>query len=479
MRNETARIRQFAIATAVLLCSITAHGADSPRQWYTLSIDGQRVGYAWREQRVERGEAKAVEHVRIEISQLRRRATVDRRVEVVRTVDGTPIRMNVTSEAGADQGSWRGEFDARLSRVAVFTAASGNKPVEVELPPDIQLHDRLLGALSPLWRGVDRSLTLHYFDVASARPMLLVAHVTSGPAENGIVEVETSTRDDRPHQEKLWFDAQGRLVRQEQPFFGAVLTWVPCERDCDRGVDRPYDPMARLVVRSPFHISTAAAKRTIRYVIASSEQSGPRLVKTPEQAVVRDGSRAVVTICDQCGAEAAPSPGDLESYLAPNAWVQSTHPNIVSFARHAAHGGTVDHQMNNLTQAVRARMTGPPDFVGYASALEAFRNRSGDCTEFAVLLAAVARAQNIPTRIVIGLVYADRFSGKKDVFSPHAWVQAWDGKRWKSYDAALDGFDSTRIGIAIGDGDPSQFDATFAQLPLWRIEKAGSVKSSN
>ncbi len=362
--------------------------------------------------------------------------------------------------------------------MAVYAAGS-NKSVEIGLPPDTQLHDRLLDALGPLWRGADRQLTLHYLDVASARPVLLVARVTSGPAESGVVEVATSTRDARPRHEKLWFDAQGNLLRKEQPFFAAVLAWTACDSDCDRAVERPFDPMARLVVRSPFHISTAAGKGTIRYVIASSEQAGPRLVETREQAVVRDGSRAVVTICDQCGAEAAPSPGNLASYLAPNAWVQSTHPDIVSFARRAARGGTVELRMSSLTKAVRARMTGPPDFLGYASALEALRNRSGDCTEFAVLLAAAARAQKIPTRIVIGLVYADRFSGKKDVFSPHAWVQAWDGERWKSYDAALDGFDSTHIGIAIGDGDPRQFDATFTQLPRWRIEKAGSVKSSD
>jgi transglutaminase-like putative cysteine protease len=165
--------------------------------------------------------------------------------------------------------------------------------------------------------------------------------------------------------------------------------------------------------------------------------------------------------------------------MAPNAWVQSTHPEIVSFARRAASKGTVARQMHHLIAAVRARMTGPVDFLGYASALEALRHRSGDCTEFAVLLTAAARARGIPTRIIIGLVYADRFSGKKDVFSPHAWVQAWDGERWTSYDAALDGFDATHIGIALGDGDPRQFEDTFAQLPSWRIEKAGAVRSSS
>ncbi len=100
--------------------------------------------------------------------------------------------------------------------------------------------------------------------------------------------------------------------------------------------------------------------------------------------------------------------------------------------------------------------------------------RSGDCTEFSVLLAALARSRGIPARIAVGFAYSDRFSGKKDVFSPHTWVQAWTGKRWVSYDAGLGEFDATHIAVAIGDGDPLDMQAVAA--PEWRIEKLGLLK---
>ena len=45
-------------------------------------------------------------------------------------------------------------------------------------------------------------------------------------------------------------------------------------------------------------------------------------------------------------------------------------------------------------------------------------------------------------------------SGVPHVFAPHAWVQAWDGTRWTSYDAALGRFDAGHIALMIGDGDP-------------------------
>ena len=79
-------------------------------------------------------------------------------------------------------------------------------------------------------------------------------------------------------------------------------------------------------------------------------------------------------------------------------------------------------------------------------------------------------------RVVVGMAYADRFSGRREVFSPHAWVQAWDGKRWRSYDAALLDFDSTHVALAVGDGDPNQLTEAFLQLGQLRIERLGVVK---
>ena len=132
--------------------------------------------------------------------------------------------------------------------------------------------------------------------------------------------------------------------------------------------------------------------------------------------------------------------------------------------------------MDNLVSAVERHMTGPVNYLGMGSASVALRTRSGDCTEFAVLLAALARAKGIPTRVAYGLVYADRFSGKKDVFSPHAWVQVWTGTRWQSYDAGIGQFDATHIALSVGDGDPRDVQATFTTPADLKIDKLGRVR---
>ena len=190
-----------------------------------------------------------------------------------------------------------------------------------------------------------------------------------------------------------------------------------------------------------------------------------------------DGSRAIVTICETCGTTESATEVDRQRYLQPNAWVQSDYAGVIGFARRYSGAGSADQIMRQLVDGVREYMTGDVDYLGYASAREALRTRAGDCTEFAVLLAASARSRGIPARVVSGLVYTDRFSGKKEVFSPHTWVQAWTGKRWTSYDAGLGEFDATHIALAVGTGDPRETAPGSDALNPWRIERIGLVRS--
>ncbi len=55
----------------------------------------------------------------------------------------------------------------------------------------------------------------------------------------------------------------------------------------------------------------------------------------------------------------------------------------------------------------------------------------GDCTEHAVMLAAMMRASGIPSRVVIGLTYSDQASA----MIGHMWTEAWIDGHWIPYDS--------------------------------------------
>ena len=54
-----------------------------------------------------------------------------------------------------------------------------------------------------------------------------------------------------------------------------------------------------------------------------------------------------------------------------------------------------------------------------------------------MLLAALLRADGIPSRVAAGLVWAEYFAGEKNVFAWHLWTQALIGGRWVDLDATL------------------------------------------
>lgn len=71
---------------------------------------------------------------------------------------------------------------------------------------------------------------------------------------------------------------------------------------------------------------------------------------------------------------------------------------------------------------------------GFLSAGAVAQQQVGDCTEHAVLLMALLRAHEIPSRGALGLVYVDDYGGKQG-FAYHMWTEAWIGDRWIPLDA--------------------------------------------
>jgi transglutaminase-like putative cysteine protease len=113
--------------------------------------------------------------------------------------------------------------------------------------------------------------------------------------------------------------------------------------------------------------------------------------------------------------------------------------------------------------------------VGYASAAEVLESRQGDCSEFAVLTAALCRAVGIPARVVVGIAYVQDFAGHEG-FGGHAWTQAYVGDRWIGLDAAFKGsgrggHDAGHIALAVGNGEPGDFFNMASALGAFKIEK--------
>ena len=254
-----------------------------------------------------------------------------------------------------------------------------------------------------------------------------------------------------------------------------------------RAADAPVTPtpvqareiMQSLLVASPYKLSDAARSGHIRYRVRV-EGAPWHFPETGEQRVRIDGGvgSTVLDICADCGRETPPDAADLARYRAPSPGIESDDRAIRLFAKNLDRRGGLERRMLALRNGVHAQMDGPIDFSRYDSAATALARRSGDCTEAALLLAAAARARGMAARVVYGVAYSSRITGQSHVFSPHMWVQVWDGARWRSFDAALERFDAGHIALVVGDGTLETFAPATSIIAGMRSEAAAGVTAS-
>jgi len=113
----------------------------------------------------------------------------------------------------------------------------------------------------------------------------------------------------------------------------------------------------------------------------------------------------------------------------------------------------------DLTHTVK-QLISPGDFTrGFATASQTASDSVGDCTERAVLLAAMLRARDIPARVSAGLVYTG--SKDKPVMAYHMWTLAWIDNAWLALDPTSGGLaPADRISFAtsnLADGNEYSF----------------------
>jgi hypothetical protein len=273
-----------------------------------------------------------------------------------------------------------------------------------------------------------------------------------------------------------WVDQDFELRRATMPLLGLEFELIACSQRCAEAPNQPADILERAMVTAPRALSAVELADGLRYTVDVSGEDTAAPATAAEQNVRREPASARYRIEVDPTPRAPDRTAPVDGERKPTRWLESDAAELIALADEAAgKAGEPAEVMKRLETRVRAHITDKSMRIGYASALETLRAREGDCTEHAVLLAALGRARGIPTRVVNGLAYAGAFAGRQQVFVPHAWVQAWIGDRWASFDAALPGFDAGHIAFSAGDGDPAGFFAGVSLLGNVRIVEAARL----
>jgi hypothetical protein len=279
---------------------------------------------------------------------------------------------------------------------------------------------------------------------------------------------------------ETWVDDEGIVRRSLAPLMAFRIEMAACDASCANAPDQDVDILRAAMVASPRELPGAQRTVPMRYTVSVRGQRPNPLVNTDEQRVTDlGGGNYQVDIGFAPDLGPGGEPGPTIEDTAANPWVQSSAPEIRAMALKIVGDAKSDAQrMRRLRSYLTYYINKTALDVGYGSALDTLASRRGDCTEHAVLFAALARSLGIPTRVVSGLVYNDRFGGANRVFVPHAWVQAWLDGYWVSFDSAQGIFDTTHIALAVGDGDPWRFFASTTALGSIHIDRVEPLEAA-
>ena len=465
----------------LLALPLLANAAPPADQWYTVLLDGRKIG-SFESQREQRGaEVVTTQTLELVLDRAGSRVALSSAESSTETGDGKPLAFRSVSHLSGNETAIEGTV--RNGTAAITTRSNGETrhrsmawPAGALLPEGL----RLAGLRAGLQPGTRyRALAFQPSSLDAPEVTSVVAAKESVALPDGTLSLspveQTLATAGLPMRSRSWLDDEQTIYKLTMPMMGVELTLLACDKACATAPNQTSDVFLRTLMPAPRALRIGELAGTMRYTLAARDH-GPALAlpQTDEQRVEHDGEVWVVTI-GRAGATQIESKPVAEDYQ-PNDWLQSTSSEVVALARKAAGDARVPRQrMSNIEAFVRGYIRNKSLDVGYASALEVVRKPEGDCTEHAVLVAALGRALGIATRVVDGLAYAPGFAGKEQVFVPHAWAQAFVDGRWQSFDAALQGFDAGHIALSVGDGDPWRFYSGLDMLGRIELRKAESI----
>ena len=496
--------RRTEIVTVILtvvwaFTGMPARGAAESDQadYFAVFLEGKKVGYAIQERHAADGKVTTTERVRISVNRVGVPVTLEMSETAIETQDGRPLGFEAVQDFSMMTVVIKGQVRPNGTMEVVTRSMGAEQKTEPSWPTGAIMAEglRLLSLQKGLAEGTQFKATVF----APSLMQAVEAEVTVGGKREidllgtpaSLTEVKTALNV--PGAGRLvtmsYVDEELRACKSLVPMAGMQFEMVRCS---EAFATSPFDPVefiAKMLVTSPVALEDLAQVSSVTYLLRPKEmgtslpipQSDTQAVRQLEDRTVEVTVRPIRPIQGGTFPYKGSDPQVLAA-LKPNAFLQSEDKTIVQLARQAVGDANDAAEAVRRIEAFVARHVRNKDLsIGYASAAEVASTRQGDCTEHALLAAALCRAVGIPAKVVTGLAYVREFGGVKDCFGGHAWTAAYVGGQWIGLDAAFKGtgrggYDAGHIALAVGDGEPGDFFGLATTLGRFTIEKATAVR---
>jgi hypothetical protein len=469
-----AAIASFAAVAVLALCAAAARAAvpvAAHETWYRISIDGRDAGWQRTSEEPDPAGVRSTSESFLRVGRDGAVTEVRIRWTMLESAKGTPIECVVEQSVGAAPTRTRAEFGR--DGTSVSTTAEGRTMAQ-RMPALPE------GCLGP-------AAAARHIESQRSAGSTRIACTTIDPASGlGPIDIVTvpsagdscwrTTTSAMPVDTLECLDDKGDVVRAESRM--GIGTFVVVRTDRARALAPLPEGGAGLDVLRisavPVRPSADGLLRAQRASVRVRAREGT-LALWPSSGAQRveaiDGGASMRVDVDCArSSEATDDERSDRRYRDASPLVDAADPAVMEATKGALAKVSGDDaaRAEALRSFVHRHITGKDMASVFASASAVVRNRSGDCSEHAVLLAAMLRAAGTPSRLAAGLVYARDFAGMRSCYAWHMWTQALIGGQWRDLDATLADrpFHAGHILVATGAQDGPSIDPVFAGMVM-------------
>lgn len=464
-----------------------AKSAANLDYWDVHFIGSDRVGYSHSTTQVEgQGEAARVRNYnQTELTIKRFGQTISQVIELESTelTDGTPLNFRNVAKSGAQvmtesAGVWE---DGKLKIVA--TTLGKRAELSIAWQPnyggpfaDVQSlrskplqpgEARTITALVPSLNQIaETAFTAKEREktklLDSEAELLRVEAVVNARTPQGVVQIAST----------YWLNAEGEVLKSYLPQLQQTSYRTTKEVATAKSTGGSFDLAEATIVKlaKPLRKPHDAKSIVYKATLPGGKIDGVFIPGPTQRIKLLDKHTCELTIHAVRPGEPAqldePDTQPTKADLAPNTLVQSDDDLVLRLAHSAAEREEDPWKIATALETLVHRAVNKKNFTQtFATAAEVAKSREGDCTEHAVLLAALCRARGIPARCAMGLVYYPQAQG----FAYHMWTEVWIVDRWVPLDATLGrgGIGAGHLKLAHANLEGA--DAYSAFLPVFRV----------
>jgi hypothetical protein len=479
------RPARFFTAAALLVLGLglpPAARAETEHQWGSIILEGQKIGWfhAVRETQGE-GDAATVrssEEMTMKFQRMGIPLEITQKGEALEDARGRVLSFSVDQDMAGSVNRYTGRTEG--DEVAIKTASGTvRKPYPAgALGQDFINQDMLrMGLRKGLvhsWKTFDKDRGAEAFDMK----VEILDEKEEGGRKLWLAKMTMSHLPGMPVMS--WIDAKGEFEKLEMPLGGiGTIEIVRSTEEEAKAAFSGRELFVQTLITPSRAIPDPTSYASAAYTLSWKFEGMIDLPQDALQQVVKDGDKSArVTVrvpppppaADRF--KALPPSGIDPVYLKPAGMIESDDPLIVKMAQ-GIKGTDSDPLLlaQRLQRAVYLKIRKKNLTKAFASAAETARTLEGDCTEHAMLAAALARAMGLPSRVVCGVAYLPpaEAGDAKGVFGFHMWAEVMIAPDvWWPVDGALNRYDVTHIALVKSamEGVSPENQISLALIPL-------------